>query len=199
MKPKKTHTLQPIAILMLLLPILGLAQDRKFSLEANYPITIDQNFVGNTYNGAIDIGLDYIFARSLNFDLGLGLNAGLLSNKRNETDDPSSFKANIYTIQPKIYGELVINSIPNLHPQFGLGYSIFVFDISGTFPQTTFNQRSETKGGMNFLAALLFDVSDRLFIQFQYDFVKLAREDDIPDTKYNNNINLLKLGLGYRF
>lgn len=188
-----------ILFLIVLLPSVILAQDRKFSLEANYPITIDKNALGADYDGAIDIGFDYIFARSLNFDLGLGFNAGWLSSSRFEANDPNRFKSNIYTIQPKIYGELVINSIPNLHPQFGLGYSLFVFDISGTFPQTNLNQRSETTGGMNFLAALVFDVSERMFIQFQYDFVKLTRENNIPDTKYYNNVNLLKLGLGYRF
>ena len=188
-----------ILFLIVLLPSAIFAQDRKFSLEANYPITIDKNFIGSNYNGAIDVGFDYIIARSLNFDLGLGFNAGWLSNRQNETDNPSSFKANIYTLQPKLYGELVINSIPNLHPQFGLGYSIFIFDVSGTYPLSNLNQRSKSAGGMNFLAALVFDVSDRMFIQFQYDFVKLSREDEIPDTKYNNHVNLLKLGLGYRF
>ena len=158
-------------LLLILIPFCTFAQDRTFSIEANYPITIDRNFVGQNYNGAIDIGLDYIFSRSVSFDLGLGINAGWLSNRQNESDDPSSFKANIYTLQPKIYGELVINSIPKLHPQFGLGYSLFIFDVSGTFPQSNLNQRSETKGGMNFLASLVFDISNRTFIQFQYDFV----------------------------
>ena len=188
-----------IIITFLLISTSLWAQDRKLSLEVNYPITIDRNFVGTNYNGVIDVGFDYIIARSLSFDLGLGLNAGWLANRQNESDNPDSFRANIYTIQPKLYGELVINSIPKLHPQFGLGYSVFIFDISGTFPLTNFNQRSETQGGMNFLASLVFDVSERTFIQFQYDFVKLAQEDMIPDTRFNNNVNLLKLGLGFRF
>ena len=38
-----------------------------------------------------------------------------------------------------------------------------------------------------------------VFFQIQYDYIVLNVGDEIPRTKYNTNVNLLKIGLGYQF
>jgi len=175
--------------LLLIFSIKSFSQDSKFSLELNYPIPTDNNFVGESYNGIIDIGADYRIAKLNPVNIGISLNSGVLVN--NEFHD---FKVISYVIQPRIFGELDLESIDRFHPTIGLGYTIMVFNASGT----NLPDASDTESGFNFNFGLAYDMTEKLFVQAQYDFVKLGVDNDIPDIKFNTNVNILKIGLGYR-
>ena len=57
---------------------------------------------------------------------------------------------------------------------------------------------SQTESGINLNLGVVYDITDRLFAQVQYDFVKIGVDNEVPDIKYNTNISILKIGLGYR-
>ena len=49
--------------------------------------------------------------------------------------------------------------------------------------------------GLNFGVA--YDINNKFFIQIQYDFTKL-NVNDVPDIKFNTNVNLMKIGIGFK-
>ena len=46
--------------------------------------------------------------------------------------------------------------------------------------------------------SVAYDLTDKIIIQLQYDFIKLSTTNDIPNTGYNTNVDLVKIGLGLR-
>ena len=184
--------------LLLIFSIKSFSQDSKFSLELNYPIPIDNNFVGENYNGIIDIGADYRIANLNPVNIGISLNGGVLVNNSNQNNGFQNFKVTSYVIQPRIFGELHLESIDKFHPTVGLGYTIMVFNASGTNNGFDVSDSSDTQSGFNFNFGLAYDITEKLFVQAQYDFVKIGVDNDVPDIKFNTNVNILKIGLGYR-
>ncbi|KZS41845.1 hypothetical protein AWE51_20845 [Aquimarina aggregata] len=164
------------------------SQDSKVSFELNYPIPVGDNFIENGYNGIIDLGVDYKFANLNPVNIGVSLNGGLLKN--NVGDD---FKITSYTLQPRIFGELNLESLPKIHPSIGIGYTVMIFDVSRPLDDDVDNQN-----GFNLNFGVSYDINNRFFTQIQYDFIKLGKEDDIPNTSFNRNVNILKVGLGYK-
>lgn len=188
-----------LLILLLILTIKSFSQDSKFSIELNYPIPIDNNFVGENYNGIIDFGAAYRFANLNPLKMGASLNGGILVNNSNQNNGFRNFKVTSYVIQPRIFGELNLKSLEKFHPTVGLGYTVMVFNASGTNNGIDVSDGDITDDGFNFNSGLKYDINEKVFAQVQYDFVKLGVDNDIPDTKFNRNINILKIGLGYRF
>ena len=184
---------------LLIFSIKSFSQDSKFSIELNFPIPIDENFIGKNYNGIIDVGLKYRFA-DLNFiNIGASLNAGMYKNSKEERVQP--FDVTTYIFSPRIYAEFNIKSITKLHPSLGIGYSI----INARADVDRFNNQNnlsvssnENENGINLNLGLAYDITNKLFAQVQYDFIKIGVDNEVPDIKYNTNINILKIGLGYR-
>lgn len=187
--------------LSLIFTINSFAQDSKFSVELNYPIPMDKNFVGQNYNGIIDLGLKYRFLDLDVLNIGASVNGGLLKTAENSMLNQRDVTA--YTIQPRVFAELNIAAVNSLHPSIGLGYSFMIFNgttIVGDRPGEVHSTNvSTTEGGFNVNLGIAYDITTRFFGQIQYDFIKLGTKDDMPKIKYNTNVNILKVGLGYRF
>jgi len=182
--------------LLLIFSIKSFSQESNFSLELNYPIPIDKNFIGENYDGIIDIGADYRIANLNPVNFGISLNGGVLVNNSNQNNGFQNFKVTSYVIQPRIFAELDL--INKFHPSVGLGYTIMVFNASGINNGFDVSDTSDTQSGFNFNFGLAYDITEKLFVQAQYDFIKLGVDNEIPDTKFNTNVNILKIGLGYR-
>ncbi len=84
-----------------------------------------------------------------------------------------------------LFGELNLKSIIKFHPSVDIGYTIMLFDISGT----NISDSSNTQHGFNLNFGIAYDIFKNIFAQVQ---------DNVPDIKFNTNINILKIGLGYR-
>ncbi|WP_142785266.1 hypothetical protein [Changchengzhania lutea] len=85
------------------------------------------------------------------------------------------------------------------HSSLGLGYTFMTFKASGidsSNPDTSSSSQAES--GINLNLAMVYGISDKLFAQVQYDFIKIGVDNKVPDITYNTNINILKIGLGYR-
>jgi opacity protein-like surface antigen len=93
---------------------------------------------------------------------------------------------------------LDLESIDKFHPSVGLGYTIMVFDASGINNGLDVSDANDTQSGFNFNFGLAYGITEKLFVQVQYDFIKLGVDNDASDMKFNTNVNILKIGLGYR-
>lgn len=188
---------QSIAVVFLLfLSCASFSQNSKINLEVNYPIPIDDNFIGRNFNGFIDLGIKYRFAYKNPINLGVSINAGLLKN--NKEDRVQSFDVNTIIIQPKLFAEFNIESMPKFHPTVGFGYSFISAKARNFDSFNTQISTSENENGFNLNLGLALDISEKVFVQFQYDFIKINIEKGVPKNKYNSNVNILKIGLGYR-
>ena len=85
------------------------------------------------------------------------------------------------------------------HPSAGLGYSFIIFNVSGPDPLDFSNETAnDTQNGVNLNVSAGYDLTAKIFIQLQYDFIKLGTANDIPHNPFNTNVNLVKIGLGFR-
>ncbi|WP_298554479.1 outer membrane beta-barrel protein [uncultured Algibacter sp.] len=187
---------QKLVLILLLFCFKAFSQNSKFNFEANYPIAIDNNFIGRNFNGIIDLGLKYRFSDLEIVDLGVSLNAGVFKNTIEDIIQP--FDVFLFVIQPRLFAELNLESISKFHPFIGLGYTVINSNARGFDSFNSPNRTSETQSGFNVNLGFALDVSDALYAQIQYDFTKINLDTNTPDIVYNTNVNILKIGLGYR-
>ena len=193
--------LQLITVLIIFISVKSLSQNSKFSIEANYPIAVGDNFLGDNYNGLIDLGAKYLFSENEIIDVGASLNFGFFQNtKSGATDLNQLYDVKIIPIQPRVFAEFNIPNLEKLHPQIGIGYSILIYNA-----EWADNRDAElpadiddSESGFNFNLGIAYDISEKFFLQAQYDFVKIGVENGVPDISYNTNINIMKFGIGYR-
>jgi hypothetical protein len=178
---------------------LSQSQERKFSLEANYPLPIDDGFVFQNYTGIIDLGLKSRFYETNVLSLGAGINGGMLIANFNTYD--TKIKTTNYIVQPKVITEFKLKN-SKIHPYVSLGWSFMTFVAEGNTSSLDGEQTkiddSNGQGGMNLTSGALFDVGKRFFINFQLDFTNLNKKGNIPNTIYNTQVLLLKAGIGFR-
>ncbi len=190
-----------LLVFLLFVTIKTFSQDSKFSLEANFPIPIGDNFLGENYNGIVDIGAKYRFIQNDLLNLGASVNFGYVQNtKSGATNLNQLFDVKIFPIQPRIFAEFNIPNLESLHPQIGLGYSILINNAKADTINTLNLPAdiNDNESGFNFNLGLSYDLSDTFFLQAQYDFIKIGVKNGVPDISYNTNINIIKLGVGFR-
>ncbi|WP_299099618.1 outer membrane beta-barrel protein [uncultured Winogradskyella sp.] len=187
-----------IVLMICFVSMVSYAQNSKLTIEFSYPLAIDDNFVGANNNGIGDLGLKYYIFNLDVFRFGSSVNLGYL--KKSESAQNQPYDVNLFTIQPKIFAQLTLPAIPKFHTFIGLGYSIFMFKVINN--ETAINNNvagtNKNESGLNFNSGLSYDLSNKLTALIQYDFVKINIDDSVIDSKYNTNVNLLKVGLGYR-
>ncbi|WP_179346361.1 outer membrane protein [Winogradskyella ursingii] len=188
---------QNLCLLFGLIVFSACAQNSKFNIEVSYPITFGDNFVEQNYNGVVDLGLKYRFADLKVANLGASINAGYLKNSKEDRVQP--IDVNLYTVQPRIFAELNLAALAKLHPSAGIGYSVLIFkpQYNRTFNASPNEDETLDQSGFNINFGLAYDITNKLFIQARYDFVKINVEDNVPDVSYNTNVNVIKIGLGY--
>ncbi|WP_438968618.1 outer membrane protein [Nonlabens sp.] len=185
-------------IVLIMNCFLSYGQKSNFSLEANFPYTFGDNFVDEGYNGAIDLGLKYRFASYDALDLGASLNVGAFYRDDSRFDGGPDVNGSAFLFQPRVYASFKIEGYERWHPMVGLGYSLFAFNINDeNFAGANF-QENTSDDGINLNLAVAYDIAQRWFLQLQYDYVRLSARD-VRKTPYNQNVNILKLGIGYRF
>lgn len=184
-----------ILIVTLFITINSFSQNSKLSLELNYPIPFDNNFIADNYKSIIDVGAKYRFINSKVINMGVALNAGVLYFKNNQSY-LQDYKVTNYMIQPKIFGEF---NIQKFKPFFGIGYTSMIFDYSGSNNGYDISGENDTQSGIDFNVGIKYLVLNNVFVQIQYDYIILDVGDEIPRTKYNTNVNLFKIGVGYNF
>jgi len=173
------------------------SQTSKYSIEANYPIPIGNNFLGEDAYGIIDVGLKYRFVALNPVKIGISINGGVLVDNSNQNKSPQDYLITTYIIQPKMFAELDIASIEKLHSFLGIGYTFVNVQLSGSNNGMDVSGESDSLNGFSLNFGIIYDLTYKVFIQAQYDFTKL-NIDDVPDIEFNTNVNLLKVGIGFR-
>ncbi len=179
--------------ILLFFAIKSFSQNSKYSLELNFPIPVDNNFIGNNYSGIIDLGARVRFSNLNVINIGASLNGSVLTNNSTQ-----SVRVTSYIIQPRIFVELAVKSISKLHPSIGLGYAIMTFNALGSSNGSNFLKVNNTQSGVNFNFGLSYDIAKRFFVQGQFNFIKLGVNNEVSDIKFNRNVNILKIGIGYQ-
>lgn len=174
------------------------SQNSKFSIELNYPIPSDNNFIGKNYTGVVDLGVKYRILNKSIVNLGLSLNTGLLTFDNSNINSPQDYKIYAYPIQPRMLCEFNIKPLEKLHPYSSIGYSFIIFKATGTNYGEDISDMNKTQNGFNINFGLAYDITKKLFVNTQYDFIKLNQNGDFPNTTYNSNVNLIKIGLGLK-
>ena len=181
----------------LLLPILIMlvsstlsAQDKKWSVEASYPISVGDEF-GLDGRGILDLGARYRFLELGTFGLGASLNTSLFfDNSIGVGDEDIDFRQ--IFLQPRVFMEAKIPGLERLRLSFGVGYAWDFYSSSG-IERLLPGDFSRTEGGLNVNSGVAFDVYRNWFLQVQYDYIR----EDLGFTV--DEIGLLKVGLGLRF
>lgn len=184
--------------LLFILSMKSFSQDSKLSLEMHYPLTMGQNFISKNYDGIIDVGGKFRFSELKNINIGASLNGGILSNNTNDNNGNQDFRVKSYLIQPRIFSELKIESVPKIRPFVGIGYTFMVFKATGTNNGFDVSASNSTESGINANFGVAYDITSKIFLDLQFDYVKLNVGNEVPKTAFNTNVNLLKVGLGLR-
>lgn len=79
-------------------------------------------------------------------------------------------------VQPKIVAELPIPGASKLRPQVAIGYTIVVDDTYFKNDGNVEFDATEAVGALNLNLGLSYDISSRLFVQIQYDYLNIARK-----------------------
>lgn len=186
-------TLLIVLFFIIITPLFS--QDEKLSVDLNHPITIDNNFVGSNLNGVIGIGANYYFLDLAPIHIGGALDGGFLID--NNEFGPGNSK--LITFQPKVVAEMRLGADEKIRPYVGLGYSFLFFTGTG---YDIFNGVSstvkETLNGLNINAGITFNFTTKLFAKAQYDYMAVPSGVS-SDVKFNKRVNIIKVGVGYRF
>ncbi|MBU2997659.1 outer membrane beta-barrel protein [Cellulophaga baltica] len=190
-----------LTISMFLIATSLCAQDQKWSIEANYPISVGED-LGNDVPGIIDLGLKYRFVDLNIVKLGASINAGVLNGNvgSGDFDNSIDFDETDWLIQPRVFTDITIPTLSKLHPSVGLGYTFIESKFDGSSFGESFDN-TESFGGLNINLGLSYDIINRIFVQVQYDYVRSNYDYEVNDVEYENDQNLgfLKLGVGFRF
>lgn len=192
--------LKLLFVFLFLISFQTFAQEQKWSVEANYAIIPDEGIGGN--DDIFELGLKYRLADFGFANLGLSLNGGFSRETFENPNIDGDIKS--YYFQPRLFSEFTIPGLNSLHPTLGIGYS-FVNADSSIISLGEDISTNTTNGGFNMNVGLIYDITNRFFIQAQYDFISLNIRDEFlfqgevikPD--FTEKLNNIKLGIGFRF
>lgn len=178
--------------LLLLISAYSFSQS-KFSIEANFPIPIGNNFLNQNFDGVVDLGLKYRFINAKIINIGTSFNGGILQDDSNQSLGTNALA---FTLQPKIFAELNL-FLTKFRPFIELGYSFLIFNVDVATGLNNFTSNN-TEGGFNVNFGLAFNIIKKLFLQVQYDFIRLDADNNFANTAFNRSLGIIKLGLGLR-
>ena len=187
--------------LLFLVSLTTFAQDKKWSVEANYGVIPSDGFGGD--DNILDFGLKYRFADLEFIQFGAGANVGFSSESFKDFENVEGEYKGFY-FQPRVFAEFSIPGIQKLRPSLALGYSI-VNENTDVISIDEEIKNNTTNGGFNLNLGLSYDITKRFFVQAQYDFINVNYRDEFtfqgatvkPD--FNEKLNNIRLGVGLRF
>lgn len=171
------------------------AQDQKISATVAYPLSVGDSFIKD-HNGIVDVGVQARFITMGPVKLGGSVNANYFTNNI-DLGAIATIKQNGYFVQPRIFIELNLATIEKLKPFLGIGYSLSKFTTN--FESSSEQSKQKTDyNGLNINFGLSYDILKKWFVHAQYDIIWVS-EEALTLNNTTKNINLLKLGIGYRF
>ncbi|NAY93466.1 outer membrane beta-barrel protein [Muricauda sp. JGD-17] len=188
------YFISKILIFALLFFNMVAGQKGKLSAELSHPIPIGDNYFNDFYTGSVDIGAQYRIVTTEVINFGASLNVGFYSFENENFNIQPDINATF--IQPRAFAEAVAGFF---RFQLGVGYGFATFSTQNALePGETETVRDRTNGP-NINTAVTFDVFKGLFVKGQYDYLRISEFGSLDDSDFVRNVNLVKVGLGYRF
>lgn len=189
--------------LLFLVSLTTFAQDKKWSVEANYGLWFTDESEGD--DNIVEAGLKYRFADLEFVSLGASANVGFSGDNFNDVPNVEGKARNIY-VQPRVFAEFNIPGIQKLKPSIALGYSFVNEDIDVISIGDEIKSNT-TDGGFNLNLGLSYDITKRFFVQAQYDFINLNvagnefmfQNQVITPSDDTISLSTFRFGLGFRF
>ena len=190
-----------LLIILFLLSINAISQNKKFSIDINYPLSLS-NGEFDKISGIIDGSLKYRFKETDLLEFGISYTFDLLKGKISPFVNEPDLNKNFIFHHLDVFSELNLNSTDRFHPFFGLGYTMLNYDYEYFYGNNEFTEirtKKENDSGINFNLGLKYDISDMFFVQTYFHYIRTFRKSVISDKNIGINNNQLKFGLGYRF
>ena len=188
-------------IILFLLSINAISQNKKFSIDLNYPLSLSSGELDNI-SGIIDGSLKYRFKETDLLKFGISYTFDLLKGKISPFVNQPDLNSNYIFHHLDVFTELNLNSTDKFHPFFGLGYTMLNYDYEYLYGYNEFTEirtKKENDSGINFNLGLTYDISDTFFVQTYFHYIRTFRKSFISDKNIGINYNQIKFGLGYRF
>lgn len=124
-----------------------------------------------------------------------------MKSNRDRNNVAGNFKITSYQLQPKIFTEF---NFSQFTPFVGVGYTSMLFKSSTDDRKIYAYNRdgfslNNTQSGIDLNIGLKYNFEKRLFVQIQYDYIVLGVMEPIINSRYNTNVNILKIGIGTDF
>ena len=185
-------------LLLLLISFTGFAQDKKFSVEVNYPLATSNGF--ENFTGIASASIKYRFAHGELFQYGASFTFDFLKAKL--PYDNRDLDRNYFFYHANGFAEMTIPSAEKIHPFVGAGftyvsYEYEYFTITGPF--TSVETINEKDPGFNLKLGIQYDFTTSFFMQAYYHYIRAFNKNDFNDETIGRNYNQFKFGLGLRF
>lgn len=179
--------------------------DRKFEIGLHYPLSTGDNFIVFAYDGLVGLDVRYQFAETQLISPKIAFSVDYFNY--NFVDD---INGGAFVLKPKIIGEFNLNSLPQLKPYISLGYSIFTTSLNASTTGFNFgnpdptiqpngDRFTDSQSGINYGFGVVYDLSERFFVEVSADFIKLNLDGETSGNRYNENIHTVNMGVGLRF
>lgn len=194
---KKSITL----FFLLILNLTTYSQDKKFSIDINYPLAINNSIT--EVNGIVDGSFKYRFKELDAMTIGAVYTYDLATERIDSY--LSSLKHTYHFNHLGGLIEFKIKTVEKLHPFAQAGYTLLttksklrISDSSD--PDISEDQtKVENSSGFNLGAGTSYDISERFYLQLYYHYIKVYSQEDFSKETRGYNYDQLKLGVGYRF
>lgn len=193
-----------ICFLALILVGLNLtAQDKKFSVEVDYPISVSDHL--NKVTGIISGNLTYRFLDSEKFSMGLGYTFDYLQSeyKLYNYEVKNNYLFHHIGVSVRLHSLI----LKELKPLLGVGYTYLStkqqqdmyepIQTDDPILMPNISSTTESVHGYNIKFGLQYDIYKELYLLTYFHFIQVYA--DTFENKEAINFNQLKIGLGYRF
>lgn len=183
------------SLILLLIVFISRAQDKAWSIEVSYPISVNDAFASSN-EGTIGVGVKYRFVQAGKVTFGISADGTRFATTLiNDSDPIQEFKYRDFFFQPRIFAEVPLTENGKLRLSGGVGWT-WLYAKGG---RAFFDENGRLQGGeewtngLNLNIGLNYDITPSIYIQTQYDHLFFSGNST------DKNIGLIKLGGGIRF
>ncbi|WP_053990460.1 outer membrane protein [Mangrovimonas sp. TPBH4] len=174
------------------------SQERKSSLEINYPLAFDEGY--REFKGIIDVGYKYRFSEAELFVYGASLTFDYIQGSHRFSNE--DLKRNYYFGHANAFAEMTIPSVERLHPYAAVGFTYLNYDYEYLYGYDLLLEtrvRKKSAYGFNLKLGVQYDVTNSFFVQTYFHYVRVYSKGEIDNKAFGINYNQLKFGVGFRF
>lgn len=185
---------QVLIIFVFLTSNAAFSQSGKIGFELNYPHPVGGNFIADNYKGIADIALKYQIANLEFIRIDAAINTTMLKDKSGLYDSLGQvIHVNVMQFQPEICAAFKLKTLDKIQPTIGIGYAFVLYKVKEN------SSANSTEKGLAITTGINYYFNENFNIHLKYNFMKLMTSEGIPDTSYNTQIGLTKIGVGFRF